>query len=60
VEAGPVDYRAPRRLGLTLCNRSITTASAGSMAWREYAGLVVYYQAGRTDTLFPAVNLAPG
>jgi uncharacterized SAM-binding protein YcdF (DUF218 family) len=55
VEAWPVDYRAPRRLGLTLRNRSITDGlSRIDGVAREYAGLVVYYLAGRTDTLFPA------
>ena len=49
-----MDYRAPRRLGLTLCNRSITDG----LSWingvaREYAGLV-HYLASRTGTLFPA------
>lgn len=41
-EAGPADYRAPRRLALTLCNRSITDGlSPIDGVAREYTGLAV-------------------
>jgi uncharacterized SAM-binding protein YcdF (DUF218 family) len=55
VEAWPVDYRAPRRLDLTRWHGSIPEGLRRVDAVvREYAGLLVYYVAGRTDTLFPA------
>jgi uncharacterized SAM-binding protein YcdF (DUF218 family) len=55
VEPWPVDYRAPRRVGLTLWHRSIPEGLRRIDAvMREYVGLAAYYLAGRTDTLFPA------
>lgn len=55
VEPWPVDCRAPRRLDLTLRNRSITDGlSRIDGVVREHARLAVYYLAGWTDTLFPA------
>jgi uncharacterized SAM-binding protein YcdF (DUF218 family) len=54
VEAWPVDYRAPRRLGLAQWNRSISEGLRRvDIVAREYVGLAVYYLAGRIDTLFP-------
>jgi uncharacterized SAM-binding protein YcdF (DUF218 family) len=55
VEAWPVDYRAPRRLSLAQCNRSISEGLRRvDIVAREYVGLAVYYLAGRIDTVFPA------
>jgi uncharacterized SAM-binding protein YcdF (DUF218 family) len=54
VEAWPVDYRAPRRLDLTRWHSSIPEGLRRvDQVTREYVGLLAYYAAGRTDTLFP-------
>jgi uncharacterized SAM-binding protein YcdF (DUF218 family) len=54
VEAWPVDYRAPRRLDLTRWHSSIPEGLRRvDHVAREYAGLLAYYLAGRTDALFP-------
>jgi uncharacterized SAM-binding protein YcdF (DUF218 family) len=54
VEAWPVDYRAPRHLNLTRWHQSFSDGLKRiDIVVREYIGLVAYYLAGRTDTLFP-------
>jgi uncharacterized SAM-binding protein YcdF (DUF218 family) len=55
VEAWPVDYRAPRRLQFSRLHDSIPDGLRRiDFVMREYAGLVMYYLAGRTGALFPA------
>ena len=54
IEPWPVDYRAPRTLDLTRWNSSIPEGLRRfDQVAREYAGLLAYYLAGRTDALFP-------
>ena len=55
VEPWPVDYRAPRGLRQVQWSQSISGGlSRIDGVAREYVGLLAYYLAGRTETLFPA------
>lgn len=54
VEAWPVDYRAANPLALAKWDNSISEGLRRiDNGVREYVGLLAYYLAGRTDTLFP-------
>ena len=59
VEAWPVDYRTRGRADLT---RPFDKVSEGlrrvDVATREWAGLLAYWLAGRSDSLFPAPKVA--
>jgi uncharacterized SAM-binding protein YcdF (DUF218 family) len=59
VEAWPVDYRTRGRADLT---RPFDKVSEGlrrvDVATREWVGLLAYWLAGRSSTLFPAPKVA--
>jgi uncharacterized SAM-binding protein YcdF (DUF218 family) len=53
VEPWPVDYRTGGRLRLWPSDRLADGLRELDAAAREYAGLLMYYLSGRTDSLFP-------
>jgi hypothetical protein len=54
VEAWPVDYRTPAGATFTRPHASVPEGLRRlDFATREYAGLVLYYLAGRADALWP-------
>jgi uncharacterized SAM-binding protein YcdF (DUF218 family) len=53
VEPWPVDYRTGGRLRLWPGDKLVDGLRELDAAAREYAGLLMYYLSGRTDSLFP-------
>lgn len=54
VEAYPVDWHTPRRIGLRLGTDFADGLSHLNLAAHEWTGLLVYWLTGRTSALFPA------